>query len=202
MGSDRPGYAAFLRGVNVGGKNRIAMKDLASLLEALGYGGVRTYIQSGNAVFQARAEDEAALGLAIKTALGTHLGLDVEVLVRSRARLRAILEGAHFETATPRPAEGQEPEGALRPENAAGAYDGRYLTLLSRPPAAEELARLRADAKIEESWTALGDVIYTNYEHGYGKSYFNNNLIERRLALVATTRNWATMQAVLALLEA
>ena len=84
-------YVALLRGINISGKNRIAMSELKSGLEELGYADVRTYLNSGNAVFSVDEEDEIALANAIGDVIRKRLGLDIPVVVILQERLEALL---------------------------------------------------------------------------------------------------------------
>jgi uncharacterized protein (DUF1697 family) len=86
-------YVALLRGVNVGGKNVIAMADLRACFEAVGLQDVRTYIQSGNVLFSSRAA-QADLTNRIETALAATFGYAASVVLRSRPQLSKIVEGA------------------------------------------------------------------------------------------------------------
>jgi uncharacterized protein (DUF1697 family) len=88
-------YIALLRGINVGGTGILAMKDLAALCTRIGFGNPRTYIQSGNVLFESRLkEDEVRAKLT--TALAAKMGKPIEVMVRTTAELRKILEGNPF----------------------------------------------------------------------------------------------------------
>lgn len=82
-------YAALLRGINVGGK-KVPMAQLRAALESLGYDGVRTYLQSGQAVFTPSGGDEASLAADITAAIERHFGFGVDVLVRDHAYLKAV----------------------------------------------------------------------------------------------------------------
>lgn len=83
-------HVALLRAVNVGGTGRLAMTDLATICEAAGCGSVRTYIASGNVVFDSSAS-EPELKAAIGAGLHAHLGHPVGVLIRTRAQLAGVL---------------------------------------------------------------------------------------------------------------
>ncbi len=83
-------YVALLRAVNVGGTGKLAMTDLKAICEAAGFGGVRTYIASGNVVF-ASAESEEAVKHALETRLRMHMGKPLGVLVRSAAEMNAVV---------------------------------------------------------------------------------------------------------------
>jgi uncharacterized protein (DUF1697 family) len=83
-------YCALFRGINVGKAKRIAMADLRALLERLGYGDVRTLLNSGNAVFSTRATPALRLATRIRTAVGEQLGVDAHVIVKSATDIAAI----------------------------------------------------------------------------------------------------------------
>ena len=80
-------YIAMLRGVNVSGHNKVAMADLRALFDALGHSEVQTYIQSGNVVFKSASTNPASLAQAIEQACAKRLGVDVTVVLRTRAEL-------------------------------------------------------------------------------------------------------------------
>lgn len=87
-------YLALLRGINVGGKNIIPMSGLRACLEALGYQNVRTYIQSGNVIFEADAKDKATLTAEIERALSAAFGYEARVVVRSQNEMEQIVTAA------------------------------------------------------------------------------------------------------------
>ncbi|HEY4868864.1 MAG TPA: DUF1697 domain-containing protein, partial [Candidatus Dormibacteraeota bacterium] len=89
-------FVALLRGINVGRNKRLAMSDLRALLEALGYGDVRTHLQSGNAIFTTGRGAESKLEQQISARISADLGLDVSVLVRTSAELAAVAAGNPF----------------------------------------------------------------------------------------------------------
>ncbi len=91
----RTTYIALLRAINVGGIGKLAMADLKTLCVALGFTNPRTYIQSGNVVFESNL-DEAAVLHALQQALHTHMGKPVDVMVRTAEELRSILAANPF----------------------------------------------------------------------------------------------------------
>jgi uncharacterized protein (DUF1697 family) len=93
-------YVALLRAINVGGTGRLPMKDLAALCSGLGFGTVRTYIQSGNVVFESRKGEEA-VRKALEAALTETLGKPANVVVRSAAEMAAVLAANPFPKAPP-----------------------------------------------------------------------------------------------------
>lgn len=176
-------YVALLRAVNVGGHNRIAMADLRALLEGLGYGGVSTHLQSGNAVFTAPNEHSCErLAGEIETALAEEVGLTVKVLVRTRSELeRAIAANPLLDVA--------EDHARL------------LVTFLSHAPDPEALAEL-APAEFEPEVFVVGErEIYAWYPEGVRATKLSNAFWERRLGVVASARNWKTVTRLLELMD-
>ena len=93
-------YVALLRAVNVGGTGKLAMSELVSLCEAAGFARVKTYIQSGNVVFESKLSAVKSQA-KLQTALAQGMGKPVEVLLRTRAELDAIVERNPFKEAAP-----------------------------------------------------------------------------------------------------
>jgi uncharacterized protein (DUF1697 family) len=88
-------YIAFLRGVNVGGSGVLPMKDLAHLCTGLGFDAVRTYIQSGNVIFESGLPEETVRS-RLEKELGVRMGKKIDVMVRTPAELRSVLLGNPF----------------------------------------------------------------------------------------------------------
>ncbi len=179
-------HVALLRAVNVGGRNRIAMADLRALLEGLGYGDVRTHLQSGNAVFTIPAPAPTGaeeMEGEIERGLAEEVGLTAKVLVRSRAELaRAIAANPLLEMAD-------------------GDYSRLLVTFLSHEPDRDALAEL-APADFEPDVFAVGErEIYAWYPEGVRATKLSNALLERRLGVVATARNWRTVTRLLELMD-
>lgn len=93
-------YVALLRAINVGGTGRLPMKDLAALCTDLGFAEARTYIQSGNVVFESRKAEEAVCK-ALEAALTAALGKPADVVVRTAAEMAAVLTANPFAKAPP-----------------------------------------------------------------------------------------------------
>jgi|HubBroStandDraft_1064217.scaffolds.fasta_scaffold379023_2 uncharacterized protein (DUF1697 family) len=169
-------YVAMLRGVNVSGRNKLAMEDLRAVVTAAGGSEVRTYIQSGNAVFHSRRSVPALVG-ALETALERLVGSNVPVLVRTRQELEAVLDTNPF---VPRVAEPK----AL------------HVTFMGAVPGAAAAAsvvdavRGRGEA---DDLEVIGREVYLLCPNGYGNTKLTNAFFERRLGSSATTRNWATV---------
>lgn len=167
-------YVALFRGINVGGHKKVAMGDLREVLGALGYEEVETYLQSGNALFTTAATESDAVGGEIAQALRSRLGMEVKVLVRTAGELAEVVEGNPF------------PEGTAEPKKL-------HVAFLSAAPDDERLAALDP-APYEPDELRLGDrAVYLWYPNGYGRTKLTNDVLERKLGVTATTRNWNTV---------
>src|ERR1700730_6807088 len=89
----KEGYAALLRGVNVGGRAKVSMQELRALFESAGLTEVESYVQSGNIVFRSPKTDVAKLERTIERKISKDLGIDTTVVIRSAADLRKIIKG-------------------------------------------------------------------------------------------------------------
>lgn len=164
-------WIALLRAANVGGHNRLKMADLKSLCEALGFRDVRTYLQSGNAIFQAdgaRADLEARL----EEALAKDLGLPLTVMVRTPADLRQALEA--------NPYANDDPTKVL-----IGFFD-------RAPEQVESLKAPEGDGR----FTIRGDVLFLDLPQGAGRTKLGNAFFEKKLGCRVTTRNLRVVQAL------
>lgn len=122
-----PHFVALLRGINVGGRNKVSMSELRAMAEALALRKVRTLLQSGNLVFEAAAKSSAAWEKVLEQATQERFGLAIDYCVRSGAEWTKIVEGNPFSKETaqgPRPCRGHVPEARpetrLDPEAARG----------------------------------------------------------------------------------
>lgn len=166
-------YAALLRGVNLGGHNRVPMAGLRSAVEALGYNDVATYLQSGNVVFGTASKPEATLARTLERTIERTFRLDVTVLVRSAAQLARIQQD------NPYLARRRDPTTL-------------HVTFLAdRPSAAAR--RALPDGEGPDELTVQGREAYLWCPKGYGRTKLTNAWFERRLDVRATTRNWRTV---------
>ncbi|MFJ3892340.1 DUF1697 domain-containing protein [Streptomyces sp. NPDC090083] len=169
-------YAALLRGINVGGNKKLPMADLRALLEGLGLDGVRTYLQSGQAVFTSGHGDEESLAADIARAVEERFGFTVDVLVRDHAYLAAIVADCPF------------PAAELEAKQL-------HVTYCSVPLADDRFAAVDQAAFLPEEFR-LGDrALYLYAPDGLGRSKLAAELARPRLTkgIVATTRNWNTV---------
>lgn len=199
-------FVALLRAVNVGG-TRLPMADLRALLEGLGLTNVRTYLQSGNAVFDATdaAEPPQALATAIEMRIARDVGPRVGVIVlpgeamadvaaanpflddAGGAGAAAADEGLHATFLFGADGEadfGEAPEAAY-----SAVYEAAFRTL-DLPAAEGEKAAFVGAPPLAVP------VVYLKLPHGYGRTRLNNALFERKLGTAATTRNWRTVLAL------
>lgn len=169
-------YAALLRGINVGGSRKLPMADLRTLLAGLGHTGVRTYLQSGQAVFTAGHGDEESLAAELMRAIEERFGFTVDVLVRDHAYLRSVAEACPF------------PAAELEARQL-------HVTYFSAPPGPERFAEIDQAAFLPEEFR-LGDrALYLYAPDGLGRSKLAEALSRPRVTkgLIATTRNWNTV---------
>ncbi|GAA3294019.1 DUF1697 domain-containing protein [Streptomyces cinereospinus] len=169
-------YAALLRGINVGGSKKVPMAELRALLEDLGHTAVRTYLQSGQAVFASEHGDEESLAAGLTEAIEKRFGFGVDVIVRDHAYLSAVARDCPFP---------------------AAELEARQLhaTYFSAPVAAERFAGIDRAAFLPEEFR-LGDrVLYLYAPDGLGRSKLADHLARPRQAkgVIATTRNWNTV---------
>jgi uncharacterized protein (DUF1697 family) len=173
---------ALLRAVNVGGRT-LPMAELRALCAELGWTDVATYIQSGNLVFTAPGKPDA-FEAGLETAIEQEFGLEVPVIVRSRA------EWAKY------PAENPFPEAA---KNEPAKL---HLLLSKRPPASGAAAAIEARAKAGEQVRQAGGALWIHYPHGAGASKLTPSLIDRAIGSPSTARNFNTVMKLKEMLEA
>jgi uncharacterized protein (DUF1697 family) len=169
-------YAALLRGINVGGSRKVPMADLRTLMEGLGHDGVRSYLQSGQAVFTAGHGDEESLAAELTAAIEKRFGFPVDVIVRDHAYLKAIVDDCPFPAA--------ELEGKQL-----------HVTYFSAPVDADRFAEIDRTAHLPEEFR-LGDrALYLYAPNGLGRSKLAEHLSRPRLnkGVIATSRNWNTV---------
>jgi len=172
---------ALLRAVNVGGRS-VAMAELRTMLAALGCGNPRTLLQSGNAVFTLKARSsQTAFEATLEAQAQLRFGMPVAFMLRSATEWDAIIAGNPF------------PEAAQR--------DPAHLVLmaLKGEPAAAAVKALRDAYDGPETIHVAGRNAYLVYPEGIGRSKLTNALIERKLGVAGTARNWNTVLKLAAL---
>jgi len=177
-------YTALLRGINVSGQKKIKMAELRTQLENLGLLAVKTYIQSGNVVFQSDVTSPAALAEKIMDMILDTYGWKVPVLVLEVEQIQSAVDGYPWQAK-----EDRIPKDI-------------YLTFLEQEPEAEQVSHLASFDFQGEEYVLEGKVIYFFCAKGYGRAKMSNNFFEKKLKVKATTRNWRTTNKLLEMAQA
>lgn len=185
--SDR--FVALLRGVNVGQHRRVAMPQLRALVEQLGHTEVATHLNSGNVVLTAADDAGPASGRAeriargIEAAIESELGLEVDVVVRARKDLAAVVR--------------HDPLGSVATD------PSRYfVTFLSSAPDPAGIAAIDADRFAPERFAVRGREVFVWMPGGIRNAPLMAALGKvGPPGVVATTRNWNTVTRLLELLD-
>jgi len=172
---------ALLRAVNVGGR-RLPMAELRALCAELGWSDVATYIQSGNLVFTAPGKAEE-IEAVLEKAIAQRFGLDVPVIVRSKA------EWARYPGLNPFPEVAEESPAKL------------HILLSKRPPAKDAAETIQARARAGEQVRQVGDAVWFHYPQGAGTSKLTPSLIDRAIGSPGTARNFNTALKLLEMVE-
>lgn len=175
-------YVALLRGINVGGRNKVPMAELRAAFEGAGHTDVSTYIQSGNVLFRSSAP-RAAIEADVERMLERHLGFPIVVVVRSHAQLRAVVARAPATFGTQ-----------------AGTYhsDAIFLRSPLTPNQVMKIVKLRDG--VDRAWTGSGVVYFERLSAERTKSRMSSIAGTPEYANM-TIRNWATTTKLLALLD-
>ena len=172
-------YVALLRGINVGGKNKLPMKDLASVFAEAGCSEVQTYIQSGNVVFRATPALANRLPAVITEAVTSRFGLRVPVVMRTSGELHKVANSNPF--------------------LCAGADEkALHVAFLANPPDSSRVNALDSHRSPPDQFSVRGQDIYLHCPNGLARSKLTNAYFDSGLATTSTLRNWRT---VLKLLE-
>ena len=169
-----PVLISLLRGVNVGGHNKIKMDALRALYESLKLRDPQTYVQSGNVVFRSAIEDTGEVGARIEEGIAERLGLSVGVVMRTGKDLIDVTRKNPF-------LGGRADPSSL------------HVTFLADVPDPSAALRIDPLACAPDELVVLDREIYLRCPQGYGKTKLTNALFERQLGVVATTRNWRTV---------
>jgi uncharacterized protein (DUF1697 family) len=164
---------ALLRGINVGGKNMLPMKELAGMFVEAGCRDVATYIQSGNVVFSAEDKVAAGLGSLISTRVEERFGLRVPVVLRTAAELEVVIRGNPF--------------------SASGEDEMVHVCFLADLPAADKVAGLDKGRSAPDEFVVVRREIYLRLVHGISGTKLSNAYFDSKLKTVSTIRNWRTV---------
>lgn len=175
-------YIALLRGVNVGGKNLLPMKDLVKMFETCECVSVRSYIQSGNVIFSAGPKVAARLPSLITTQIEKRFGHKPPVILRTLEQLDDVYSSNPF-LAT------GAPEEMLN------------VMFLAHQPDAEAVSALDPDRSPPDTFTVRGQEIYLRLPNGFGNSKLTNAYFDSKLKTISTVRNWRTVGKLLELMR-
>ena len=188
-------HVALLRGINVGGRNKVPMADLRQVVASLGHTGVSTYIQSGNVLFSTTDTDNAKLAAELESAITERFGLWASVVVLSRDGLAGVLDANPYQ---------DEPNPKLVHVVFLNAEPPR--DLLDRLAAAQSAAAAKGS---RDTVQAAGGALFLHTPDGYGTSELAQAVFriisapagQKKHPLAATARNWATATKLLSLCE-
>ena len=164
-------HVALLRGINVGGNNKLPMKALAALFEKAGCTQVQTYIQSGNVVFVAKPSLLRTLADDIPALIAKHHRLTVPIVLRGADELRAVVARNPF---------------------APGESERTYVVFLASKPKAAQTAKLAPSAYAPDRFVVDGANVYLHLPAGAAKTKLGTTLFDRVFDTVSTARNWRT----------
>jgi uncharacterized protein (DUF1697 family) len=172
-------YIALLRGINVGGKNSLPMKDLTAMFEKAGCSHVATYIQSGNVVFKAEAKLALEITSIITRAISRDFKLNVPVIIRSAQELLKIAKNNPF-------------------LKKGGTADTAHVAFLMHTALRDRILQLDARRSPGDEFWVMGSEVYLHCPKGFGRTKLTNQYFDSKLGTTSTIRNWKT---VLKLLE-
>jgi uncharacterized protein (DUF1697 family) len=176
-------HIALLRGINVGGHNKVAMSDLRELFSDLGLTGARALLQSGNLVFQSDQLGGAALEQLLEVETTRRLNVSADYLVRCAAELQEIVARNPF------------------PEEAISDPGHLLVMFLKTAPLASTVNALQAAVEGPETIRCDGRQLYIVYPAGIGRSKLTGAWIEKKLGSRGTARNWNTVGKLAALCQ-
>lgn len=175
-------YIAVLRGINVGGKRKMPMAELKSMLEELKYNEVSTYIQSGNVAFcHEEGKVNAEIEREIETAIQKHFDFDVPVIVRNETDINSIILSNEY----------------------AAVYDIERLhyTFFKEEPHGGIIEDIVSEKFLPDSFKIFTAGAYIYCSAGYSDTKLNNSFFEKKLGVGCTTRNWKTMLKLQSMLK-
>lgn len=174
-------YIALFRGINVGGHNKLPMKELRALLGNLGYQNTDTYIQTGNVVFQTQENNKEEISDKISSGVEKNYGFKPGVLLLELEEMEKAIAGNPF------------------PE-AEAEHKSLHLIFLASTPKDPDLKSLENIKKDSERFVLKGKVFYLHAPDGIGRSKLAGKT-EKSLGVSMTGRNWRTVQKIMMMAE-
>jgi uncharacterized protein (DUF1697 family) len=170
---------ALLRGINVGGKHKLPMRDLAGMFEDAGCRNVRTFIQSGNVIFDATSSVLNGLAGVIASRIEEQFGHKVPVILRTAQELREVASNNPY----------------------PGAEDNLHVMFLADRPSAAKIAALDPNRSAPDEFIVRGREIYLHLPNGVRDTKLTNAWFDSKLGTVSTGRNWRTVAKLLAMMN-
>jgi uncharacterized protein (DUF1697 family) len=175
-------YLALLRGINVTGKNVLPMKDLAGIFSDAGCSNVRTYIQSGNVIFETPGE-AAKIAQVVTAKIEKRFGLRIPIIIRTSEQLLATIRANPFLKA---------------------GVDEKWLHVyfLAHSPNTAAITALDPTRSAPDAFHVRGQEIYLHLPNGMGRSKLTNAYFDSKLSTTCTARNWATVLKLSEMMQA
>jgi len=177
-------YVALLRGINVGGRKLIKMKELARILTDAGLKNVRTYIASGNVIFESGSANKAALTRKIEKALHKTLGYEVSVVLRTLSEIESMVIRNPF-----------------KKYEASKDVMLCVVFLANEPKTKPKLPLVSLTEKLEVFAVTEGTACVVSRRKKTGWFGFPNNFVEKQLSVTGTTRQWSSVKKLLEFAE-
>ncbi len=171
-------YVAFLRGINVGGKNMIKMEALREMFVSLGFTDVKSYINSGNIIFETAENNDNLLSAKIKKAIAETFSFDIQVMTRTISEIENLVENNPF----------------------AGQFNNDkdlHVFFLDEDLSYEKRELLLAQANENEMFAFMPRTIFCLLQISILDSIVGKSFIDRKLKIAATARNWRTVNKIL-----
>jgi uncharacterized protein (DUF1697 family) len=175
-------YLALLRGINVGGKNKLPMKELTVMFSEAGCENVRTYIQSGNVIFRAARSVSARLPGRITTQITERFGYRTPVQLRTTEQLEDVISSNPF-------------------LKAGAAEETLYVLFLADLPSQLSVDNLNPDRSPPDTFIVRGQEVYLQLPNGVARSKLTNDYFDSKLMTTSTGRNWRTVNKLLELMK-
>ena len=174
-------YISILRGINVSGQKLIKMDALKKMYENLNFENIQTYVQSGNVIFSSKEKEQKELEKIISLKIATEFGFEVPVIVLNEKTLETIIKNNPF--------------------TKDNLKDSSFLhvTFLAENPIPFNKESIIEKKQPNEEIDFTQNAVYLYCPNGYGKTKLNNNFLENKLKVKATTRNWRTTNELLKL---
>lgn len=176
-------FISMLRGINVSGQKMIKMAELKSVLEELPVKNVRTYIQSGNIIFDSSSSKPDQLSKIISDKILDHWKFEVPVITIEKSEFKNAFDQNPF----------------LKRKDCP--TDRLYITFLSDEPKSEFIAKIDSSQFLPDEFIVIDKQIYLYVPVSYGNSKLNNNFFESKLKVKATTRNLKTVLELIRMSE-